>query len=1788
VSAHPPENTTPGRLRLIRPAVFLLLNLAGLAIIVWRIEANRPPASTMALIGHWPEDGTAAEKVTEVVVELGGALDPATAVPDGISLVPPVPGRTEVLGGRKLVFRPAEKLRDATRYEIRLDPAIRGRHGERPPDESISFSTRRLRFKGVSQASLEHDGSCILAFEFSGPVDPDELVKHLKLTYPNGESAGFQRVAGKPSATVRVRCYRPAFDRIKASISKELTGTEGPLGLEASCLGTATVSAKLKLVGISADFRRGRGRVRVKMNAPVEVSKAKRFIAVNPPVPFTLDPYYRGFEILGDFQCGQRYRLTIKPGLSAGAVQPLDKELVRTVWFPDKPSEFGFATRGGYLSPRGLLKIPVASTNVKGFELSAERLYASNLVEYVLDRDRWNMGNLCTSGASRKVKVHGRRNRQLETLIDLKDITGGNARGIWRLRLSSLEADCWDSDSTVVVVTDLGASARIWRRRALVWVTSLAAARPAEGVKVTVYSDRRQLLGTALTDARGLAAVNLSAAPEGEDPALVVLSRGADLSYLRFSDSAVNYGAGSHRGRPFLSRGYEAFAFTERGVYRPGDEVRLCGLIRGANRTTPPEMPIELVVFKPGGRRLLRRSVGTDTAGRAAVIFTVPRNSPTGRYRAEWRLPGSTRTLGKTGFRVADYIPRSLRLRLESSEQRLKPGRTLKVVAAAEHLFGDPAANLKVLCRAIFLPEDFRPKGFPGYVFGDRRRPWSSHSEEQKESRLNANGRASFEIEVPRISAHAAMRAELEVEVLEPGGRALCERLTRSVDPWNCYLGVKQPDTLPERAETFTFELAAVVPDGTPEKSQRRFRARFYRVTYSSVLRRSGSGRLTYDWKRHEELMATVNDRFDMGRSKTVFTPKYAGPHRLVVESDGACPAVCDFYVQGPGAGWDTDDPEKLALTLDKTSYLPGETARLAVRGPFGGTALVCVESDRVLESRLVQMAESEATLEFKVSESWRPNVYVTVTVIRPVRAEEDWRPHRASGAACLRVENGDRKLELDLAGPGEARPGRELELAVRVSTDGRARPGAAVVLAAVDEGVLSLTGFPTPDPWGFFYARRRLGVRTFDMYGRLAPELSAWRLGKPADPGGARGSDPGAELSHRLNPIDARRVKTAVLWTGTLVADEKGVARARFLVPEYVGELRIMAAAAAGDRFGSLSKPLKVRSPLMARPSWPRFLAPGDEFDLPVTVFNHTPARGKVSLQLESSGPLERAGQAPLEVEVAKGAEKTVRLRLRATGVGKVSARLTAGLGEETYSESVELAVRPACALARRAGSTVIEAGKETRITLAGDFLPGTGKCGLVVAGSPAVELAGAVGYLLEYPYGCVEQTTSRMVPLIYLHELAAQTCPEMVGAEEIEELLRAGYLRLRMAQTHNGGLAMWPGGGVPYPLGSIYAADVLVEARKAGHKVPGDLLGPLLSYLQGNLGAWCKDPSKWVRGRAAYAAYVLARSGKPPHAWLARLEERLKTEDVPVTARFHLGAAMLAAGQAKAAKAFIGDARPACAIRQSGGYLDSPVREWAVMLRVLLDLDPESKQIPALARRLAKSVSLGRWGTTQENSFALMALGKYARSIEGSGPVQAVATLPDGSERRFGSKEGLTLRSLKPGQSVLIRPEGRGKLWAFWSAEGVPKAGKAKEEDSGLLVRRRILDRRGKPVGETMLKQGELYRVVLTVETRRRLQNVVVTDLLPAGLEIENPDLRGSATTATGTSSSWCVGHVERRDDRLLVFGDLSEGKGSYAYAVRAVTAGTFALPAVEAACMYDPGAYSVHGAGTLTVKR
>jgi uncharacterized protein YfaS (alpha-2-macroglobulin family) len=443
-------------------------------------------------------------------------------------------------------------------------------------------------------------------------------------------------------------------------------------------------------------------------------------------------------------------------------------------------------------------------------------------------------------------------------------------------------------------------------------------------------------------------------------------------------------------------------------------------------------------------------------------------------------------------------------------------------------------------------------------------------------------------------------------------------------------------------------------------------------------------------------------------------------------------------------------------------------------------------------------------------------------------------------------------------------------------------------------------------------------------------------------------------------------------------------------------------------------------------------------------------------------------------------------------------------------------------------------------------------------------------------------------------MRDLAETTMPGAIGEQDIDRMLEAGFTRLWRMQTYSGGLSNWPGSKNPSPWGSIYAADILLEARRAGHDVPKNLLDPLLRYLGSQVASWARSEENL--GYAAYASYVLSRAGTPPVTWIATIEEKIrdrrnKGKYVPSTVVMHLAATYLVLGETEAAKTLALSVEPSATVRMTGGYLDSPVRELAITLLVMLDIDPKSDRVPRLADRLKKKTKLGRWGTTQENAFALMALGKLARRSGAAQSGTVTLTLPDGATKTADIKEGIHVENIEQGKTVGIRFDGKGKAFGYVSGEGVPLDGQVTEVDSGITVRRTFLDpSNGAAVTPGTLKQGELYVARLQVNATEKLDNVVILDLLAAGLEIENPQLKGSATVGMAITKKKGrridTDFIDRRDDRIIVFCTVQPGANIFDYVVRAVTPGEYTLPAADASCMYDPDIFSVNGRGTVSI--
>jgi uncharacterized protein YfaS (alpha-2-macroglobulin family) len=1211
-------------------------------------------------------------------------------------------------------------------------------------------------------------------------------------------------------------------------------------------------------------------------------------------------------------------------------------------------------------------------------------------------------------------------------------------------------------------------------------------------------------------------------------------------------------------------------------------------------------------VERPDGRLFQRFSTLPSKWGSGDFSLSLPQDALTGKYSARLKLPHGKEHLGDCSFQVEEFIPDRLKVELSAEDRRFSADDVLAFRVKANHLFGAPAAGLQIDARCTFADQPFTSPAWAGYHFGDSSRAFAPVQEHLGEERLDENGERILTARAPSgLNPSTALVAHVVATVREVGGRAVTAALSRAVDVHPRYVGIKADDgSLVAAGNEVALAGVVVRPDGALMPLG-RLEGTLNSVSWNTVTEIGDDGRRRFKSEQQTRELKQFACAAADGTFRVVLPLAGIGDYEVCLsDPEGGSSTSIAVHAGGTGDGsWSREHPDRLELVPDKDVYRPGETANVLLKSPFPGQALVTVESDRILEASVLTMPGNTTRLELPVRDSWHPNVYCSVMVVRRPLETDNWTVYRAFGAVPIRLDNEPRRLKVELGCPGQVRPQRPLKVGLRVSAAPGQSRSAEVTLAAVDEGICQLTRFSAPDPWAFFYGQRRLAVGASDVYFELMPEVERPKVGSDSVPGG---DEPGGYDPRLLNPVHVKRIEPVALWKSRIETDETGYAEVALDVPSFTGQLRLMAVACSGQEFGSGESDVRVTQPLQIHSSFPRFLAPADEFVVPVTLFNNAGRDGRALVTLESEPALRWMSDTSAELELTNGREATATFRAHSSDTpGPLTVKVRASFGEESAEETVRIPVRPPATLTCLGGNGKVEAGTTARFTLPGNWVQGTESCRLSFSSFPALNLGNSLRYLIQYPYGCLEQTTSRVFPLICLKEIAPLVDPEAFNGKEVDAYVCSGMNRILSMQTSGGGFGFWPGYRLVYPWGSIQALHCLLEARKAGYSVPQDALDAGLKYLEGFLG----DTGREVRdlfvrrsdflaypvngagnlAATAYACFVLANGGKPSRSWEFRLYEQRDT--LPLYSRFHLAGALALSGERDMAERLVA-ACPVPAMTddyETGDTLHSSVREAAIMLTVNLDLRPDHPSVPQLVGLIEGAMKADRWATTQENSFALLALAKYANRFKQENPDYRAEVRSAG--KRLASLTHKERASLKlgddEGREIEVSVTGKGRVYYSWSAEGVPASGQVQEHDQNLSVRRRFLSREGQEVHRTRIPQGEVVVVEIALTNEMPIRNIVVSDLLPAGFEIENPRL------ATTEQLPWLEGpafepeRIEMRDDRMLVFTSLeSPGSHSFRYLVRAVTAGRFVLPPIQASCMYHPGISSVHGSGTVEV--
>ncbi|MBC8033219.1 MAG: hypothetical protein H7Y03_03680 [Chitinophagaceae bacterium] len=838
------------------------------------------------------------------------------------------------------------------------------------------------------------------------------------------------------------------------------------------------------------------------------------------------------------------------------------------------------------------------------------------------------------------------------------------------------------------------------------------------------------------------------------------------------------------------------------------------------------------------------------------------------------------------------------------------------------------------------------------------------------------------------------------------------------------------------------------------------------------------------------------------------------------------------------------------------------------------------METDKLVSWKYVNVSKRSASVDLKITAEHIPNEYITSTLIKP-HDVSDIPLTVAHGFQNVKVEEKDRKLDVQITAQKAVRSRTRQKVSVK------AESGSYITLAAVDNGVLQVSGFSTPDPYHFFYASRALEVNAYDLYPLLFPELRATLS--------STGGDGELSMDKRVNPMQNKRIKIVSYWSGIAKANGSGEAAFEFDIPQFSGEVRLMAVAYKNERFGSAEASIKVADPVVLSTALPRFLSPKDTVTVPVTITNTTGKAASGTATIKVEGPLQVVGSTTQTISLAANSESRARFQVVASptiSTGKVSIEVNA-LGEK-FTENTEITVRPASTLQKMTGSGSVAGGSSQRITIrTNDFLPGSSNYKLVVSRSPALELATQLSYLVQYPYGCTEQTISAAFPQLYYGDLSDLFHGSKSGKASAVSNIQEAIRKIKMRQLYSGALTLWDNEGTEHWWSTIYGAHFLLEAQKAGYDVDKSLTDPMLAYINNKLRNretisyyYNRDQQRKIAPKEVpYGLFVLALANRPNISVMNYYKANPAL--LSLDGRYMLAAAYALAGDKQKFRELLpGSFSGEESVAQTGGSFYSDIRDEALALNVLYDVDAANAQIPLMAKHIAAKLKQRSWYSTQESAFSFLGLGKLARAASRSTVTGEVKV-----NGKTISSIGATAARFTPAQlgsvNVDLVTKGEGRLYYWWESEGISVSGSYKEEDNYMKVRKKFYDRYGRIISGTTFRQNDLVVVQITVEKSYSgdIDNVVVTDLLPAGFEIENPrtkEIPGMDWIKDGSSPT----QLDVRDDRINLFVNLYSAKQVYYYSVRAVSPGTYQMGPVSADAMYNGEYHSYNGGGSIRV--
>ena len=1295
-------------------------------------------------------------------------------------------------------------------------------------------------------------------------------------------------------------------------------------------------------------------------------------------------------------------------------------------------------------------------------------------------------------------------------------------------------------------------------------VTSILSTQPMPGVTLQFLDYQKQEIFKTTSDGDGLAKFDLK-----RKPYLLVASKGSERGYLKLDDGSSLPLSRFDVGGEEVQGGLKGFIYGERGVWRPGDSIFLTFILQDKLKTLPPDHPVEFELDDPDGRIYKHVTATQSVDGFYSFHTATETSSRTGNWTAKVKVGGASFT---KNVKVETIMPNRLKINLNfGGATQLTKGGDVTGDLQARWLFGGIAQNLKAKVDAYLSAQHTTFKGYDDYIFDNPTLSFNTQTATVFEGKLDANGKATVkpDIDVDK-QAPGQLKANFMIKVFEPGGNFSIQGISMPYNVYDGYVGIKTPKGSELSGMLFTnrdneIDIADLDTKGVPFSGSREVQLELYKIQWRWWWDESGNEFSNFTQDRYNKLIKTESVQLNNGRGKWnlhVSNDDWGRYLLLVKDPQTGHSTGKVLYIDW--SNWterlqqsNPTEAAMLSFTSNKTAYKVGEEATLTIPTSGGGRALISIENgSKVLQTAWIDTKKGQTQYTFKIDGTMAPNIFVNVTLLQRHAQTVNDLPIRMYGVIPLQVDDPQTILKPVISMPDKIRP--ETQSAVTVSeANGKAM---TYTIAIVDEGLLDITNYKTPNPHDAFYARESLGVKSWDLF-----DYVIGAFGGGLERIVSIGGDGTNGMNHN---VQVNRFKPVVKFLGPFRLNAGERQTKRFTLPQYIGAVKVTVIAGHDGGYGFADKEVTVKKPLMILATLPRVLGPTEKIQLPVTVFALEDKVKNVNVEVQSNAFSNLTGNNKKSVSFAKTGDQLVTFDLDVKdfiGVGKVKI-LAKGAGE-TAAYDVELNVRNPNPPITKVIEKELKPGELWTMPYAPIGMTGTNRATLEVATIPPLNLTKRLDYLIEYPYGCVEQTTSSGFPQLYLSQLLDLTSRQTA---EIDRNIKSTISRIKNFQTTDGGLSYWPNEAESDEWGTNYAGHFMLAAQGKGYSLPIGFIENWKKYQKMKALTWAPDSRSFYGAdlTQAYRLYLLALARSPELGAMNRLRE---FKYISPEARWRLAAAYKLVGQPEIGVQLInGLSTTVKPYYTLYGTYGSDLRDEAMILETLTLLGQQQRASTQL-RVVAARLSQDDWYSTQTTAYSLVAISEYCGKNHASAKMQF-----NFNSSNVDAKSYIWQSDLAPnGGKVTLKDIGGNRLYVRLIQRGQPSSGQDVQSVSNpdiLQMRIGYFTLTGHMIDPTKLKQGTDFVAQVNIKnpgTRGRYDNMALSQIFPSGWEIINTRMNDTTQAFNSSSSDY----RDIRDDRVNTHFSLAEGKEvTYYVTLNAAYAGKYFLPAVSCEAMYN----------------